>query len=120
MCSKSYYQYLSFDGADLVLDGAPDIEPNGEKTLVVSVYAHRALGDEVINLNCRWWLPEGFVVNGGQTAIITQKNSHDSGIATLKYTLKTGERIEAVNRLVLEIMPMGRCMSLYVSVVLLG
>ena len=107
--------------ADLTLNRAPDIDPMGEITMDVSVYAHRALGDELINLNFRWWLPDGFTVTQGkQTAIITNKNSHDSGIATLKFTVKAGETVEAVNRLVLEIMPMGRCTPLYVPIVLLG
>jgi len=72
-------------------------------------------------LNCRWWLPDGFsVTQEKQTAIITNRNPHDSGIATLKFTVKAGERVEAVNRLVLEIVPMGRCTPLYVPIVLFG
>ena len=107
--------------ADLILDGAPDIEPNEEKVITLRVNARRALGDELINLNCRWWLPEGFeLVKGKQTAIITNQNSHDSGVATFSFTVRAGESVLPVNRLVAEIMPVGRCTPLYVPVVYLG
>lgn len=107
--------------ADMVLDGAPDVEAQGERSLTLSVYGRRALGDALINLTCRWWLPEGFaVIAGKQTAIVTNRNDHDSGIATLKFTLKAGDHVAPVNRCVLEIMPEGRCTPLYIPVVLLG
>ena len=107
--------------ADLVLDGPPEIHAHEEKTVTLSIYAHRALGDELINLSCRWWLPDGFaVVSGRQAVIVTNKNSHDSGVAELKFTIKSGERVTPVNRLVLEVMPEGRCTPLYVPIMFLG
>ncbi len=107
--------------ADVVLDRAPDIEANGEISVTVYVRVHRSLGDDIINLTCRWWLPEGFTVTSGRkTAIITNKNPHDSGIATLRYTLKAGESVDAVSRCVLEVVPESRFSALYIPVVLLG
>ena len=107
--------------ADMVLDGAPDIEPLGERTVTLAVRCNRALGDQLDNLTCRWWLPEGFtVVKGKQTAVITNKNPHDSGIATLQFILKAGETVAPSNRCVLEIVAEGRCTPLYIPVILLG
>ncbi len=107
--------------ADLVLGGSPDIEAHGECSMTLSVYSRRALGDMLSNLTCRWWLPNGFtVVKGRQTAIISNRNDHDSGIATLKFTLQAGDTVAPVNRCVLEIMPEGRSTPLYIPVVLLG
>jgi len=107
--------------ADIVLNRAPDIAPGDEIEATVYVRAHTSLGDDIINLTCRWWLPEGFTIeNGRKTAVLTHKNSHDSGVATLKYKIKAGEVVGAVNRCVLEIVPESRFSVLYIPVVLLG
>ena len=107
--------------ANIVMDGSPDLKANEEKRLTLYVKGRRALGDELMNLTCRWWLPDSFeVVEGRNTAIITNKNSHDSGIATLNFTLKAGNTVEAVNRCVLELMPVGRATPLYVPVTFIG
>lgn len=108
--------------ADVVLDSAPDIEAQGEKTVTVHVHPHRSIGDHVINVTCRWWLPDEFtVISGKSTAAIPNKNPHDpKGIATLKFTLKAGETVATENRCVLEIFPDGYFSPLYIPILLLG
>ncbi len=107
--------------AVLFLDSAPDIEPLEEKTLTVEVRLNRALGDELCNLNCRWWLPDGFAVKSGkQTAVITNKTPHSPDFATLQFTLTAGETVSPANRCVLEIDPVGRCTPLYIPITFLG
>ena len=106
--------------AKLVLDGSPDILPCQERTVTVYVKARPALGDEAINLECRWWLPEGFTVQGRRTAVINNLSSHSDGVTVLKFTIKAGEEVSALNRSVLEISPIGRSTPLYAPLVLLG
>lgn len=107
--------------ADIVLDKAPDIEPNGEITVDAVIKTYRSLGDGLSNLTFRWWLPDGFsVISGKQTAVITNKNPHDSGSAMVRFTIKAGETVAPTNRCVLEVVAEGRPDPLYISVLLLG
>ena len=106
--------------ADTVLDRAPEIAPEGEIGVVAYVRAHRSLGDDILNLKCRWWLPEGFSVEGRKTAILPNINPHEKGIVTLNFKLRAGENVDQINRCVLEIVAEGRFASLYIPVVLLG
>lgn len=106
--------------AEVILDSSPDIAPNESKNVSVTVSCNRMLGDELCNIQCRWWLPEGFEVSGKTTAIITNKNAHDSGLAELHFEIKAGDGVRADNRCVLEIMPIGRGIPLYASILLLG
>ena len=107
--------------ADVLLDSAPDIAPFEEKTLTVNVRIERSLGDECCNLECRWWLPEGFTMESGRlTGTILTKNKYNTGYAPFTFKLKAGERVSAVNRCVLEVMPIGRCTPLYIPVTFLG
>ena len=104
--------------ADATLDSAPDIEPFGEKTVSLVIRCNRVMGDDCINLTCRWWLPEGFQVQGKKTAFIAPDDR--GGVVPMQFTLQAGEKVEAVNRCVLEIVPEGRSLPLYVPIVLLG
>ena len=107
--------------ADVCIEGGIDISPLEKKTVTVDISARRELGDDLINLTCRWWLPGGFsVAHGKQTAIVTSKEPTDPGITTMKFELVAGDTVSPVNRCVLEIMPEGRCTPLYASIVLLG
>jgi hypothetical protein len=106
--------------ADTVLDRAPEIAPDGEIGVVAYVRTHRSLGDDILNLKCRWWLPEGFSVEGRKTAILPNINPHEKGIVTLNFKLRAGENVEQINRCVLEIVAEGRFSPLYIPVVLLG
>lgn len=106
--------------AEVMLDSSPDIAPQESKTITVNVGCNRMLGDELCNLNCRWWLPDSFEVSGKMTAIVTNRNAHDSGIATFNFVIKAGDVVSVNNRCVLEIMPQGRSIPLYVSILLLG
>ena len=116
---SAHYESVSLC-ADVILDRAPDVSPYSEITVEVSVCARRVLGDEPMNVSCRWWLPEGFTAEGKKGAVIPNASAHHNGTITLNYTLKAGETVEDVNRLVLEIQPLGRCTPLYIPVVLLG
>jgi Tfp pilus assembly protein PilW len=107
--------------ADVIMDGAPDIEPLQEREITVILRRSRNFGDDPMNVNMRWWLPEGFtLVSGRKTTTIPARNAHTDGTIVLKYKIKAGENVDSMNRCVLEVMPTGRCTTLYVPVVYLG
>ncbi|MBR5616053.1 MAG: ADP-ribosylglycohydrolase family protein [Clostridia bacterium] len=110
-----------FAFVDVVLDGAPDIEPMGEKRVTIKLINRRnVLDNNPYSLTTRWWLPDGFTVRGKQTAILYHGNSHNPCSGTLEYTLTAGESVEAVNRCVLEITAVGRPTPMYIPITLLG
>ena len=73
-----------------VCDGA-DIAPLQEKRITATVYSQPTLGDEPVNLTCRWWLPDGFrITEGKQTAFVCRQCSCYSGKAELSFTVAAG------------------------------
>ncbi len=107
--------------ATLKYDDGIDIAPMEEKNLTITIGYHWCMGDELKNLNLRWWLPEGFTMKKGrQTAILNNKNAHHTPTVTLQYTLAAGETLAPQNRCVLEIVAEGRSVPLYVPVLFLA
>jgi hypothetical protein len=47
-------------------------------------------------------------------------NPHSTGQASTRFVIKAGENVEAINRVILEIITLGRCTPMYISVPLLG
>ena len=118
-----YSMHFDFTCADVevVMDSAPDIAPLEEKKITVTVSNHSAaLDNKPYNLTLRWWLPEGFSVNGRQTATLPRRDRRYPGSCTLTYTLTAGEQVAAVSRAVLEIVAEGRPTPMYVPITLLG
>jgi len=112
----------SFLSATLSYDGDPEITPFGEKKIHIAFRNNDEVYDNALyNLNLRWWLPQGFTVEGGRKSMtLTHKNAHQTGSCALDVVIKAGEHIEAVNRCVLEVTAVGRSAFLYIPVVLLG
>jgi hypothetical protein len=110
---------------DVVLPDGPDIEPNGNVPVSVNIYNnyHRHLHENSpYNLSLRWILPDGFTVEGGRRAVyLDEASPHDyAPCAKINVKVNAGERVEPVNRIVLEIVAEGRPTAVYVPVVLLG
>lgn len=111
----------------VVLDKAPDIEPNEEIGVKVS-FTNLHLDNEPYHLSLRWILPEGFTMTKAKRAIfLDELSSHTEGIqkgflqkAETYAVIKVGEAVEAENRVVLEIATKGRTMVQYVPILLLG
>ncbi len=114
----------TFIHADVVLDRAPDIAPNGEcRVKVTCTNNWRVFDKSQYNLTLRWLLPEGFTVEGGrQTLHLPRHSASHSPLAncSTEFTLRAGERVAPVNRCVLEIVGEGRAMPLYIPITLLG
>lgn len=114
-----YFQNLLFT-ARVTLDRKPDIQPGESIGVHVDLTGHFHHENGLIPLTFRWLLPEGFVVKSKQNAMIYAYDAHHSGEAELDAVITAGEKVDASNRIVLEIAPSGRCTPLYVSFPLLG
>ena len=117
---KFEYSFLT---AEVYLDKAPDIEPDGEITVNVICYNRCPVLDKAqYNLTARWWLPEGFSVSGKQTARMPRTSSRRDPMARcyFSFTIKAGESVAASNKCVLEICGDDRMTPMYIPVVLLG
>ena len=118
---------LTFESTFLTVivsyDGDPEIAPRGEKKLKFTFRNHTGEYDnKLYNLELRWWLPEGFSVEGfGKTYRLSHYTPHNRGVcAPFEVTLKAGDHVEPVNRCVLEITAVGRSVPMYIPIVLLG
>lgn len=110
-------------------DRAPDIAPGEELGITLS-FIHQeacryrnptAFGCIPYSLNLRWWLPEGFEVDGKRAVVLEHKTSHHpSPQKDVHVTVKAGEHVEAINRVVLEVTADGRPTACYVPLVLMG
>jgi hypothetical protein len=108
--------------AIVTLEDGPDIVPMGEKSVHIKIKNNRNVYDNALyNLELRWWLPEGFSVEGCRRSVLLPHfNSHQKASCDLDLTIKAGERVEASNRCVLEVTAKGRPTALYVPILLLG
>ena len=59
-------------------------------------------------------------MEGKQSIDVTQKNAHTNGRAEAHFVIRAGERVEAVNRLVLELAPDANPNTVFVPLVLMG
>ena len=110
-------------------DRAPDIAPGEELGVTLSFTHHAAhklrnasaFGNMPFALNLRWWLPEGFEVAGKRTLVLEHCTAHHRlSQKDIHVTVKAGERVDATNRLVLEVIADGRPNATYVPLVLMG
>jgi ADP-ribosylglycohydrolase len=112
----------AFVTAILSYDGEPDIAPMGEKKIKITFRNNTLTYDyRRYNLEFRWWLPDGFTVEGGRQGMrLCYENTHISGDLDLDVMIRAGERVESVNRCVLEVTAVGRSIPMYIPIVLLG
>ena len=73
-------------------------------------------------LAVRWWLPEGWHVEGKRmlTAEAPNDRRPSSFVMMEEYTLTASESVAPVNPVVLELNPLGRVSPLYIPVQLMG
>ena len=78
-------------------------------------------GRAFYNVIVRWWLPEGFTVEGKRTVVLEHNTSHHrEPQKDVHVVVKAGECVEAINRVVLEVTADGRPTTCYVPLQLLG
>ena len=108
-------------------DGEPEISPMGEKKLTVTFknryikYQKTPLGNMPYSLTLRWLGTEGFTIQGKTCVIMPHKSSHypDYNVS-VDVTIRAGEKVQPINRLVLEISAIGRGMPTYLPITLIG
>lgn len=107
---------------ETVWDQTPDIAPNGSIGVSITfTNRHLVFGNVPHNLTLRWWLPEGFSVSGGhKTVVLPPVDGHEVPWTTERFTITAGDRVEPVNRIVVEVLVEGRPTPGYISMVLLG
>ena len=120
----THFDSVLFD-VDVTLPSGPDIEPNGTVPVTVDIYNNYSSvthENAPYNLSLRWILPDGFTLAGGKRAVyLDEASPHDKApCSTVNVKINAGEKVEAVNRIVLEIVAEGRPTAVYVPVVLLG
>lgn len=113
---------FTFASADVVLDREPDIEANGEIGVHIDFINNQMTYDRgYYNLTLRWWLPDGFTVEGAkQTLLLPRKDKKQTGTVSTDLVIKAGEQIAPSNRCVLEVVAEGRHTPMYIPIVLLG
>jgi len=105
---------------------SPDITPNEEIDLNIAfqnnvvTFSSNAFGNISHFVNLRWILPEGFTVEGKTGISVDQLNMHTSGKNSTKFTIRAGEKVAPINRLILEMVLDDRPGVIYVPMVLIG
>lgn len=124
LCARKPYSFrvdFEYASALVTLEGDPKITPCGSFKINVSFTGkYRTFGEPQYLLKFRWLLPEGFKVEGAKGAIMPEKNAHANATVDVDFTVVAPENIEAVNRVVLEVLAEGRFTAAYIPVTLLG
>ena len=111
--------------ATVIYHDAPEIAPGEEKTLTLRFYNKSGRDSNTglstpHNLTLRWLGCENLSVQGRTSVTVPHLTPHSDGTVELTVTVRAGERVEPVNRLVLEILNEGMAQILYLPVVFLG
>ena len=121
LCALSGNAYvISFvwGSAEVVFEGEPVIAP-GESVNVTFNFSNFFPDPKHVQL--RWLLPEGFTVSGGRRDLyLPHHNGHTDGTASVSFTITAGDKVEPMNRPVLEASCIGRPNVGYIPVTLLG
>lgn len=115
---------FAFAGVDMQVEGGPEITALGEKKIHLT-FENKYLiyHSKCYNLSFRWWLPEGFSVEGKKSLILDNFNGiHSKYLAksSIDFTIKAGETIQADNKCVLEVTAQGYYTPMYIPILLLS
>ncbi len=116
----SVYEENVFMRVQASLSHAPEIAPGEEIGVHITFNAKCNFEDEPRNVAMRWILPEGFTASGKQALMIHGFNPHSDGTAHCDFVIKAGDVVKAENRIILEIITLGRCTPIYISIPLFG
>lgn len=115
---------FAFVGVDMQVEEGPDIVASGEKKIHLTfenkylIYHSRPY-----NLTFRWWLPEGFSVEGKKSLILDNFNGSNSKYlakSSITFAIKAGETLQAENKCVLEVVAQGYYTPMYIPILLLA
>ena len=123
----SYSVESPYMTATVAFDGDPEIAPNGEKKFTVifenkyDTWKSTPLGNMPHTLTLRWLGTDGFTVEGKTCVIMPHRNArYPDHKISVDFTVRAGETVQPINRLVLEINAIGRGLPTYLPVTLIG
>lgn len=120
---QSMHFDFTFMSIDAALSDTPDIAPGEARSVTLKFTNNWRVFDKCqYNLTLRWWLPEGFTVEGGKQCVMLPRMDphYPDACCSTRFTLRAGETVNAHNRCVLEIVAEGRITPMYIPIVLLG
>ena len=121
MFDRSHYSFRAMGIMTEVwveLDKAPEIEENG--TICGQIVVKNKAMHNQMHYHLRWILPEGWTASYKKNVSCDYPWSDYTAESVSRFTITAGERVDATNRLVLEVTSVGRPTAVYVPVVLLG
>ena len=117
---KSYEADFIWGKGEIRYASDPVIAPGESVNVTVFITNNPHMPDPK-HLHLKWLLPEGFSVTGGRRDLyLPHRSMHSDGTVSVDFTITAGDRVESVNRPVLEIVANGRPTVGYLPVVLLG
>ncbi len=106
--------------AEVTYHDLPEITPMSEQRVTIEFFNnHLPYGDMIYDLSFRWWLPEGFSVEGKKKARLLNRTAHGNKLV-LDFVISAGEKVDGENRCVLEVTALGRATALYIPVIFLA
>ena len=114
------YEENVFMRVQATLDKAPTLAPGESIGVHLTFNSKCCFEDEVRSVLMRWILPEGFTASGKKSLMIHGFNPHSDGSAECDFVITAGENINAENRIILEILTVGRATPLYISIPIFG
>ncbi len=120
---KPYSCYVEspFMTVTATFDGDPEIAPMGEKKLTIAFKQKTLLGNMPYTLSLRWLGTEGFTVEGKTCVVMPHKSTHYADhMVSVDVTIRAGETVQPINRLVLEVNAIGRGLPTYLPITLIG
>ena len=119
----SYEVDIFHTKATVVLDGDPKIYPlvnKKIKVIFVQNWERNGWCASNCTLSFRWWLPQGFDVKGEKSTYLWSHTPLTKLESECEFEIVVPEKVEAVNRLVLEVTVSGKMTVGYIPVVFLG
>lgn len=119
---KSYDVTFGPIKATVTMDRVENILPGEERYVTLKFEnAVRVYGNHPYDLRLRWLLPDGFEVKCPHTSFfLHESDSHYRSEVSTKVAVIAPEKLEAVNRLVLEVSVTGRTVVGYVPIIFLA
>ena len=110
--------------AQVIFENGADVRPNEQTKLRIRFKTcERLIGNMVpLRLTLRWWLPDGWSVDGQMRVTLSGGNQRRKEWETpvVEYVLTAPDRISPENRIVVEVLADQRPSPLYLPIVLMG
>lgn len=120
---RSQYSFLTesvFFDILTEFDEEPRIAPNGELTVRLTANIKRAGQQD--HFRVRWYLPEGWRAEGASDMVAPSQRAHYDGPYSdpLSVKLVAGDRVDAANRVIVEVKANGRPFPVLIPLTIMG